>query len=124
VELKLIGADRLRVMGYMGSKLFSETYTWKRAAADLARCDAPPATASPLPPAVDAKPASAETTKADPSADQVSEEPPARKSSKSRNPSVADIEKFARAMMKGKGGGKDCTVKLPYVGTVTVPCGG
>ena len=39
VELKPIGADRLRVVGYMGSKLFSETMTWKRASADLKRCD-------------------------------------------------------------------------------------
>ena len=39
VELKPVGADRLRVVGYMGSKLFSETMTWKRAPADLQRCD-------------------------------------------------------------------------------------
>jgi uncharacterized protein (DUF2147 family) len=39
VELKAVGADRLRVTGYMGSKLFSETMIWKRAPADLARCD-------------------------------------------------------------------------------------
>lgn len=40
VELKPIGADRLRVVGYMGSKLFSETMNWRRAPADLKRCDA------------------------------------------------------------------------------------
>jgi uncharacterized protein (DUF2147 family) len=124
VELKLMNADRLRVMGYMGSKLFSETYTWKRATADLSRCDAPAATASPLPAADDAKSAPVEITKADPSADQTPDTAPASKSSKSKNPGMADIEKFAREMMKGKAGGKDCTVKLPYVGTVTVPCGG
>lgn len=39
VELKPVGADRLRVVGYMGSKFFSETMTWKRAPADLKRCD-------------------------------------------------------------------------------------
>lgn len=39
VELKPIGADRLRVVGYMGSKLFSETMTWKRATGDLKRCE-------------------------------------------------------------------------------------
>lgn len=39
VELKPIGNDRLRVMGYMGSKLFSETMTWKRAPDNLPRCD-------------------------------------------------------------------------------------
>lgn len=39
VELKPVGEDRLRVTGYMGSKLFSETMMWKRAPADLKRCD-------------------------------------------------------------------------------------
>ena len=54
VELKPIGADKLRVLGYMGSKLFSETMIWKRAATDLERCDATPTTtALPKPPPVD-----------------------------------------------------------------------
>jgi|LNFM01.1.fsa_nt_gb uncharacterized protein (DUF2147 family) len=39
VELKPVGQDKLRVTGYMGSKLFSETMMWKRAPADLKRCD-------------------------------------------------------------------------------------
>ena len=39
VELKPIGKDRLLVVGYMGTKLLSETMTWKRAPADLKRCD-------------------------------------------------------------------------------------
>lgn len=39
VELKPLSGDRLRVMGYAGMKLFSETYVWKRAPADLQRCD-------------------------------------------------------------------------------------
>lgn len=39
VELKPVGSDKLRVVGYAGIRLFSETYYWKRAPADLARCD-------------------------------------------------------------------------------------
>lgn len=39
VELKPIGSDKLQVLGYAGSKFFSETMIWKRAAADLKRCD-------------------------------------------------------------------------------------
>jgi hypothetical protein len=39
---------------------------------------------------------------------------------------IADLEKIARDMIKvdkrGKSGRQQCTVKLPYVGTVTVPC--
>jgi uncharacterized protein (DUF2147 family) len=121
VELKLVSSDRLRVMGYMGSKLFSETYTWKRATTDLARCDAP-ANASPSPAAGDPKAAPTETSKAEPSPDPSPEPASADKSPKSGNPSMADIEKMGRELLKGKPGSKDCTVKLPYVGTVTIPC--
>jgi hypothetical protein len=55
VELKLLGSDKLRVVGYMGSKLFSETMTWKRAPADLKRCNAESSPDS-EPPATPAKP--------------------------------------------------------------------
>jgi uncharacterized protein (DUF2147 family) len=118
VELKLLDPNKLRVMGYMGSKLFSETYTWKRASADLERCDAVPAVASPSPGPNNPNPAASEITKAEPSA-----EPPETKP-KAVKPTIADLEKFAREMVKGKAGGKECTVKLPYVGTVNVPCPG
>jgi uncharacterized protein (DUF2147 family) len=37
VELTPMG-ERLKVVGYMGSKMFSETMIWKRAPADLKRC--------------------------------------------------------------------------------------
>jgi uncharacterized protein (DUF2147 family) len=124
VELKPIGSDKLRVVGYMGSKLFSETFTWKRPTADLKRCEAPAVTASPSPAAGDPKAAPAEITKAEPTRDQPSEPAPANKDRKSGNPSIADIEKIAREMMKGKVGGKECTVKMPYVGNVKVPCQG
>jgi uncharacterized protein (DUF2147 family) len=121
VELKTIGADKLRVMGYMGSKMFSETFTWKRAGADLRRCDAPAAAATPAPAGGDPKPAPTEVTKTDPAPEPAAETPPPGKAAK---PGMGDLEKIAREMMKRKPGGKDCTVKLPYVGTVTVPCPG
>lgn len=41
VELKLITADEMSVLGYAGLKFLSETYTWKRAPVDLARCGPP-----------------------------------------------------------------------------------
>ena len=49
VELRPVGADRLKVTGYMGTKLLSETMLWKRAPVALKRCDVneaalPPAT--------------------------------------------------------------------------------
>lgn len=40
VEITPMGPDRLKVMGYMGSKMLSETMVWKRAPADLKRCNA------------------------------------------------------------------------------------
>jgi uncharacterized protein (DUF2147 family) len=124
VELKTIGADKLRVIGYMGSKLFSETFIWKRPTVDLNRCDAPAATASPSPAADDPQQAPTEFTKAQPPAEQPAESPTGSKKPKSGNPSVGDIEKVARGLMKGKAGGKQCTAHLPYVGNVTIPCSG
>ena len=35
-----MGPKSLKVVGYMGTKLLSETMTWKRAPADLKRCGA------------------------------------------------------------------------------------
>jgi len=40
VELTPMG-DQMRVMGYAGTKWLSETYTWKRAPADLKKCVKP-----------------------------------------------------------------------------------
>jgi len=40
VEITSMGGDRLKVMGYLGSKMLSETMTWRRAPADLKRCNA------------------------------------------------------------------------------------
>jgi uncharacterized protein (DUF2147 family) len=123
VELRIIGTDKLRVMGYMGSKLFSETFIWKRPTVDLKRCDTPATTATPSPAAGDPQPAPTVTTKAPP-LEQPTESPAESKKPKSGNPSIGDIEKIAREMMKGKSGGKQCTANLPYVGNVTIPCPG
>ena len=38
VEITPIGARTLKVVGYLGSKLLSETMMWRRAPADLKRC--------------------------------------------------------------------------------------
>jgi uncharacterized protein (DUF2147 family) len=121
VELRTIGADKLRVMGYMGSKLFSETFTWKRPTVDLKRCDAPAATATPSSAAGDPQPAPTEITKVQPPPEQPADSPAGSKKPKSGK---GNIEKIAREVMKGKPGGKQCTANLPYVGNVTIPCPG
>ncbi len=41
VELTPSGTDKLIVLGYAGSKLFSKEMTWTRAPANLQRCDRP-----------------------------------------------------------------------------------
>jgi hypothetical protein len=62
VELKPLTDGTLRVVGYMGTKLFSRTMIWTRAPADLQRCGTIEAKADPAPattaaPAQDAAPA-------------------------------------------------------------------
>lgn len=71
VELKPLPNGKLKVTGYMGSKLFSQSFVWKKAPDDLMRCDGSGtilAAATPKPDAKDAsdKPASKKSeTKSD-----------------------------------------------------------
>jgi uncharacterized protein (DUF2147 family) len=39
VEITPLGGGRLKVMGYSGSKFLSETMIWRRAPANLKRCN-------------------------------------------------------------------------------------
>lgn len=121
VEIKTMGGDKLRVMGYQGSKMFSQTFTWKRPAGELKRCDqdAPVVTASPAPgkPKAEAE----EPAKAAPAP----EAEPETKGTKSGNPNLANLANLAEALkfQKRQVNGKwQCTVKAPYVGTVAIRC--
>lgn len=69
VELTPLAGDKLKVLGYAGSKFFSETMIWKRAPADLKRCDQTAA----LSPAV---PVTAEKSDAQSEAKTVAAAPP------------------------------------------------
>lgn len=137
VELKPVGEDRLRVTGYMGSKLFSETMTWKRAPADLKCCDgkeaatpvsapvapvivAPPADAAPAPlqrdasapvivPAVPAAPV-VETAPSVP--DRVAAAQPAPAAAAEPQPQP---ERRAQRQSKRKTASRDCKLDLPYI---------
>jgi uncharacterized protein (DUF2147 family) len=66
VELTALKDDKLKVMGYAGTKWLSETYTWKRAPADLKKCNGSgdSAAATPAAPAEE----KTDTAKADTSA--------------------------------------------------------
>ncbi|MGE0852274.1 MAG: DUF2147 domain-containing protein [Hyphomicrobiaceae bacterium] len=110
VELKPVGADKLRVLGYMGSKLFSETMIWKRAPADLKRCD----DAEPI---VTASPASREEKAAPARAQEVAPKPSA--DANRRKSRDATGGKTARSAEKGR----DCKKYFPQIGEVlAVPC--
>ena len=63
VELTPMG-DQMRVMGYAGTKWLSETYTWKRAPADLKKCVKPGQAAADVPAKTTAAAAAPATTPA------------------------------------------------------------
>lgn len=50
LAIALIAKDQLRITGYKGVKLFSKTFMWTRAPADLPRCDADAGQQTALPP--------------------------------------------------------------------------
>ena len=128
VELKPIGADKLRVLGYMGSKLFSETMIWKRAPGDLKRCDdaEPTVTAAPAPSDKKAAPPPADATA--PKAPTASTEPGKAAPSPKPKPAGKAAErdakgKAARQAEKEAARPLDCKKYVPQIGdTVSVPC--
>jgi uncharacterized protein (DUF2147 family) len=148
VELKPLGGDKLQVVGYLGSKFFSESFTWKRPTSELKRCDAaaaaPTPASLPSPPASNPKAAPSVVEKAEPApapqakapeakvpeaAQPTEEAPPPGKAPKSAGPNFGDLEKIVREVVKverrdvkGKPGKQECIARLPYVGNVTVPC--
>lgn len=151
VELKPVGEDRLRVVGYMGTKLFSETMTWKRAPADLKRCDgkevvvpakapaapaivAPPAGAAPArvgPPIQPVRPAAPTPLQREASAPTtapVAPSAPVVESAAAESgaaPPAAEAPPEARAQRqassKRQSASRECRLELPYI-TVFVPC--
>jgi uncharacterized protein (DUF2147 family) len=64
VELTALAGDKLRVTGYAGTKWLSESYTWKRAPADMQKCNATGDSAAKATPPPADKPA--DTAKAEP----------------------------------------------------------
>jgi uncharacterized protein (DUF2147 family) len=127
VELKPIGADKLRVLGYMGSKLFSETMIWKRPTTDLERCDAGSnATASPTP--SDKKPPIPDDKAAPPAASAKAGKaaPPANPTpvGNAAAPKQRDAKgKSARETGKEASKPLDCKRYVPQIGeTISVPC--
>jgi uncharacterized protein (DUF2147 family) len=113
VELKPVGSDKLRVLGYMGSKLFSETMIWKRAAPDLKRCDD-------AEPRVTATPTAAEKPNTTVAAEDNNNPPKARTTAAEKKaPRISSREKTAQQPMKASG----CKKYFAQTGElVPVPC--
>ncbi len=75
VELTAVSADKLKVVGYAGTKWLSETYTWKRAPADLKKCNGDTAAAAPASNADDKPAVAAKKDDEKPAVAAKSEEP-------------------------------------------------
>lgn len=143
VELKPISPDRLRVVGYMGSKFLSETMIWKRAPGDLQRCGvaepAKAAKAAPVEPPARPPAVAGEATPA-PVAKAPVEAPPATKpaeakpvEAKSAEAKPAPVERAEAPPVADEPGSKprktnrqrtakrECRLDLPYI-KVTYPC--
>ena len=110
VEITPLSDQKLKVLGYMGTKFFSETMTWTRAPIDLKRCNQPNAAM----PDAQAPNQQAEPRSANPPATApVAEANPPREVNADR-PQVK--ERQARAKQK------ECTFNIPQLGKVTIPC--
>jgi uncharacterized protein (DUF2147 family) len=120
VELRPIGSDKLRVLGYLGSKFFSETMIWKRAGADLNRCDqpAPKAAAAPAPAAPVEK---AELTPVQPKQAERSPAPAKAEEAESAAPAPAPRKAGERRAPKAASAGRTCTVEFSGI-RVSFPC--
>lgn len=98
VELTPMG-EKLKVLGYAGSKFLSETMMWTRASPGLPKCDATAAgTPAPAPA---------------PLAERSAPTPPA--------PPAAAPEPAPEEPRKSAAKGKECKLELPYI-TLVVPC--
>jgi uncharacterized protein (DUF2147 family) len=152
VELTPMGGDRLRVLGYVGVKMFGESFTWKRAPADLGRCDetlpARPeaqektqtalSTVPPKPSVAEQAPATGVRKDATPEvrqepAPEVSKEQPGRSASAAPVEPKANEPRFEAAQALSALGSlveqrqigpnkKECTIRIPDFARLSWPC--
>lgn len=134
VELKPLGPDRLRVVGYMGTKFLSETMIWKRAPADLQLCggqqQAKAETVEAAPPPPPAK-APAEGSSTGPAPAPVAKAPaepaPANPPAETKPVDIAEApateepEPKPRNSKKQRTAKRECRLDLPYI-KVTYKC--
>jgi uncharacterized protein (DUF2147 family) len=129
VEITPMGADKIKVLGYAGSKFLSETMIWKRAPEGLVRCDQKPATTAAL-----TTPQSTETatpsTQAQPEqtpGSQVSTPEPQVKAEESPTATTETVTPAPAAKTEGRAPGttakkkKGCKMEFASI-AITFPC--
>jgi len=125
VEVSLLGDQKLKILGYAGFKLFSETMIWTRAPADLERCtttvsvkpEAPkPEAAKPAaqPPVQQAEPRPANPPAAPPAVEAKPPPPAADREAKADRPQKKGRQARAKE--------NECTFNVPELGKITLPC--
>jgi uncharacterized protein (DUF2147 family) len=107
VELTPLGAQKLKVFGYAGVKLFGETMTWTRAPADLRRCDQ----SSAATPQAPTQSVPAEAGGAEPADPSLFSGKPAREADRAPSHSESRPRKS-----------KQCGIRIEGVGALTFPC--
>jgi len=121
VELKPMGEDQLRVMGYLGTKLLSETMIWKRAPADLERCSAEGTSAAVTPPpSGEGTPPVAQDGAKSPPTD-TSAIPGSTDRERAAKPGTPPSEAEPETAQRKAAGPRECSLKTPWV-NLTFPC--
>lgn len=127
VELTPVGDNKLKVLGYMGMKMFGETMMWTRAPASLERCDQPARSASaaplPAPARVAGEPGRAVPSRVASVTPTVpaSEPPPAAETAEAAPapaPEPAPVQPAGKPVAKSG----TCSFDLPQIGRVSMPC--
>ena len=114
VELKPMGEERLQVLGYLGTKLFSEKMVWQRAPADLERCTTGSSAALDAPKVEGPPPAAS----AAPSGDGPPAPAPATEKSRAAE---AQSKPRSERTAENKAASKTCKVETPWV-SFSFPC--
>ena len=116
-EITPVGDQKLRIVGYAGVKLFSQTMTWTRAPADLKKCGKAKEEAKPT-----------ESTPAIASAEPPASAAPAEAPAPGAAPKPAAPEKAARADVaepkdtQARAKGMQCTISIAELGKFSFPC--
>jgi uncharacterized protein (DUF2147 family) len=123
VEITPVGDTKLKVVGYAGVKLFSETMTWTRAPADLKKCGQTSAETKPKEGAAVASveaPTSRASSAPASSASSAPASEAAPASAAPQNEASGEVVEKKEKQARGKGG--TCTISIGELGKFSFPC--